>query len=266
MAKLFTIALTAFQETFRRRVFYIVLLLAILVAIAISSEFFYVQMARDAGETETVLRAGRAFTQMVIGIWNFAAFFLALFLGAIGLSSEISNKTIVHVLSRPVPRWIYLLGRWLGLLVFLWLFLLLGIVAALGIALWFKVSYAPTLWLAFAEMFVKAAFFSGVALSFSVITPPVLAGAITFILSILPGVLSHAIVDPHWFYRIPALIGYYLGPANMPVDLVDESFAKERLHADYFLYGRVLTENLVYAIAALILAALLFRRKELRLR
>jgi ABC-type transport system involved in multi-copper enzyme maturation permease subunit len=39
---------------------------------------------------------------MILGIWGSAAIFLALFLGAIGVSSEIGAKTIVHVMSRPV--------------------------------------------------------------------------------------------------------------------------------------------------------------------
>jgi ABC-type transport system involved in multi-copper enzyme maturation permease subunit len=100
--KLLAITANAFQETLRRRVFYIVLLLAFLILIAVGSEMIFMKMARQAGETDMITSMGVQIMQMILGIWGSAAIFLALFLGAIGVSSEIGAKTIVHVMSRPV--------------------------------------------------------------------------------------------------------------------------------------------------------------------
>ena len=266
MVKLFAITVNAFQETLRRRVFYVVLLLTLLIVAGISSEMYFLRMARKAGETQVLMRMGTHLMQGVLQTWNVAAVFLAIFLGAIGVSAEISAKTIVHVMSRPVERSVYLLGRWFGLLMFLWLFLLLGVCGALLIAAWLHVPFAPTLWMGFAQMYVSAMFYSGVALSLSIVLPPVAAGAVAFLFSILPDMLEDAIRDPRWLHRLPALIGYYLGPAKMPVDLIAESFSKERVDTDYWLYASVLGENLLYVFAALILANLVFRRRELRVR
>ena len=169
-------------------------------------------------------------------------------------------------MSRPVERSIYLLGRWLGVLMFLWIFLFIGIAAALLIAVWLHVPFAATLWLAFADMYVHATFYSGLAMSFSIVTPPVLAAVLAFLLSILPAIAHNAVNDPRPLHRIPALIGYYVGPAQMPVNLVEESFSKSQLHTDYFLYARVLGENALYVIAALLIAAFFFRRREIRVR
>lgn len=266
MDKLLLITLNAFQETLRRRVFYVVLLVSLIVVLGISSEMYYLRMARQAGETQVLAAVGVRIMEQILGIWDFAALFLALFLGAIGVSSEINAKTIVHVLSRPVERWVYLLGRWLGVLIFLWAFLFMGVAGALLISLWLDVSYAPTLWLAFAHFYVTAAFYSGVALGLSVFVPPVLAGTLAFLLSMLPSIAHSAIQDPRWFYRIPALFGYYLGPARMPVDLVSQSLSKEALHTDYWLYLRILGENTLYVVAVLMLASFFFKRRELRVR
>jgi ABC-type transport system involved in multi-copper enzyme maturation permease subunit len=264
--KLIVITWTAFQETLRRRVFYIVALLALLVIIAISSEMFFMRMARKAGETVVVFDVGRQMVEGIFGIWDFAALFLALFLGAIAVSSEISAKTIMHVMSHPVQRWVYLLSRWIGVLLFLFAFLTIGTVGALGVSVWLHVPFASALWLAIAEIHVRAVFFSGVALGLSVFMPPMLAGVLTFLLSILPAILRSATHDPRWIYRLPALIGYYLAPAHMPVNLMEESFAKERLHTDYALYLRVLAENLCYTLAVILIAAVIFRRREVRVR
>jgi ABC-type transport system involved in multi-copper enzyme maturation permease subunit len=227
---------------------------------------FFMRMANQAGETEVITAIGRNMMQGILGVWDFAAFFLALFLGAIAVSVEISAKTIVHVMSRPVERWVYLLGRWLGILIFLLGFLTIGTAGALGISRWLHVPFASTLWLAITEIYVRAIFYSGVALGFSVFVPPVLAGALTYLLSILPLIARGAIHDPRWLHRVPALIGYYLGPAQMPVNLMADSFAKESLHTDYSLYLRVLAENLWYTIAIFVIAIILFRRRELRVR
>jgi ABC-type transport system involved in multi-copper enzyme maturation permease subunit len=262
--KFIAITLTSFQETLRRRVFYIVLFLAIILIASITSQMFFLRMARQAGEVKMLTGLGVQIVQQILGIWSFAGLFLALFLGAIGISSEISTRTIVHVLSRPVERWVYILGRWSGTLIFLWGFLFVGIFAALLVAFWLSVPYTPVLWVSFAEMYVTLTFFSGVALGFSVLMPPVLAGSASLLLAMLPSIAHGATHHPSWAYRIPALIAYYIGPAKMPVDLVEESFSKAQLHTDYWLFFRVLGENLFYVIAILILATALFRRREIR--
>ncbi len=81
-----------------------------------------------------------------------------------------------------------------------------------------------------------------------------------------PVMLAKATYDPRWVPRAFALLGYYLGPAKTPGDLLDDSFSKTTLHINYWLPLAVLGENLLYVTAVLILAAILFRRRELRIR
>ena len=266
MGKLRVIALTSFQEALHRRVLYIVLFLAIIVIALTSSEMLYVRMARQAGEADAIDQIGRWLFQTVLGIWDFAALFLALFLGAIAVSSEVRAKTIVNVLSKPVDRWVYLLGRWFGVLLFLWIFLLVGISVALLIGVFFHMQYAPLFWLGLAEMFVKAAFFSGVSLGLSVVLPPVAAGALTLFLTILPMLVQKAMDHPSWILRGLANAAYFLSPAQMPVQLIASSFSKQLLHPNYFLYWQVLAENSLYTGAVLMLACAIFKKRELRLR
>ena len=44
------------------------------------------------------------------------------------------------------------------------------------------------------------------------------------------------------------------------------SLSKEALHPEYWLYLRVLCENALYAVAVFVLAAFVFRHRELRVR
>jgi ABC-type transport system involved in multi-copper enzyme maturation permease subunit len=199
-------------------------------------------------------------------MWTAGTLFLAVFLGAVGVSSEINGKTIVNVLSRPVERASYLIGRWLGTVVFLLAFQILGMLLAVVIGQIFDVRFPPTAWLGMVEMFINALFFSGVSLSLSVMMPPVPAGACAVLLSMLPAMVSNLTKNPRWFLRLPAIAAYYAGPAQMPINLVSDSFSKQLLHPDYTLYIQVLAENLLYAVAAFTIGCIVFTRRELRLR
>jgi ABC-type transport system involved in multi-copper enzyme maturation permease subunit len=247
-------------------VLYVVAVLIILLVSAIGSGMVFLRMATEAGEFETASSISASFVRNTLGMWSSGGMFLALFLGAIGISSEIHAKTIVHVLSRPVERSAYLAGRWLGILSFLTVFQLLGIALALLVAWIFNVGFTPTLWLGLAEILVGIFFLSGVSLSLSVVMPALPAGACAMILSIAPELVGKMTNDPRWYLKAPAYFAYYLGPADMPIDLVGESFSKQALNPDYALYTQVLIENLVYTLVVFTLAAALFSRKELRLR
>ena len=266
MVKLRAIALNALQETLRRRVLYIVLFLTIIILALVASQMVFLHMAAAAGEHKIAAEMATNTVQSMLGIWSNAAYFLALFLGAIGISAEISSKTIVHILSRPIERWVYLLGRWIGLLIFLYGFFLVGVAAALFFATVFHVSYTPMLWLGLTQNLIDLTFYGGVGLAFSVFMPPVLAGGCALMLGILPNLVSQAMHHPNPILRSLAVLTYYVAPAHAPDDLVAQSFSKEMLTSAYGINLQVMTENLLYAVSVLIIAALIFRRREVRVR
>ncbi|CAN5877203.1 hypothetical protein BH11VER1_BH11VER1_20230 [soil metagenome] len=258
------IALNMLQEILRKRVLYVVAILVVLIFVIIFAQQKVLQMAIGAGESTEQMTANLA--RQALGLWDFAAVVLALFLGAVGISSEVTAKTIVHVLSRPVQRAAYLAGRWLGTLVFLWAFQLLGILLALLIMRVFDVHFSPIFWAGCAEMLVNAVFLSGISLSLSVCLPPVLAGGCAYLLSIASTFLGSTWSHPQWFLRQLANIAFYILPAQMPEDLISESLGKDLLHPNFALYFQVMGENLLYTLAIFAVACAVFARRELRLR
>jgi ABC-type transport system involved in multi-copper enzyme maturation permease subunit len=264
---MWTIARTAWHETIRRQVFYIVLLITVLVGAIVISSMAAVRMASAAGENAAAAQMRTSFVSTTFGIWDFAALFLAVFLGAVGYSSEVAKKTIVHVLSRPVGRSTYLAGRWLGLIMFLWAFVALGVGIALVLALSFNVGWTPMVSVTALNMFIEALFYSGVTMALSTFMAPMLAGCCSYLLFMLmPHFVAENMRNPSWIRRILAETIYYLSPAQMPANLIGESFSKELLHPEYGLYLGVMTENLLYAVAMFTLGCIIFSRKELKLR
>jgi ABC-type transport system involved in multi-copper enzyme maturation permease subunit len=264
--KIRAVAATAFQDTLRRKVLWIVLALIMVIGFFMGSSMIVLRLASQAGEMEIGQSIRSSIVSGALNLWSGASVFLALFLGAIGLSSETSTRTIVGVLARPVERWAYLTGRWIGVLAFLWGFQLVGMSIALALTYALGVTFAPTLWLGLAGMFVNAALLSGVSLGLSVVAPPVLAGICAFLLPLLPVLVNPFLGVPNRLLRLPALVIYYLAPARMPADLVAGSFSKELVDPTYGLYAGVLAENFLYAVAAFALGCVLFARRELKLR
>jgi ABC-type transport system involved in multi-copper enzyme maturation permease subunit len=265
-AQIRAIAATAVQETLRRKVLYVIVFLVLLVGFISVSSATVLRMVAESGEKNIGDTVRASLVSSTFSLWVAAAQFLALFLGAVGLSSETGAKTIVNVLSRPVDRSVYLIGRWTGLLAFLWGFQLAGIVLGLGMALAFRVPLASTLWIGLAGTFVQIALLSGVSLGLSVVMPPILAGGCAVLLQMLPALVQGLTHHPRWFIHAPAIAIYYLSPADMPVNLISASLSKQLLHPQFGLYGAVLAENLVYGVVVFAFGCLALRRREMRLR
>ena len=82
----------------------------------------------------------------------------------------------------------------------------------------------------------------------------------------LGGFIAEALNDPSAWRRIPATGFHLLMPAKMPTDLLSLSFRMDLLNPEYGLYFQVLAENALYAVVLLVLACVVFSRRELALR
>ena len=69
-----------------------------------------------------------------LDVWSFLCLGAAIFLGAGSVATELTTRTIVTVMARPVRRWELLVGKWLGVSAFAIVTLGIGVVLALGVA------------------------------------------------------------------------------------------------------------------------------------
>lgn len=113
-----TIVRLTLREAASRR-----LLLAVLVLTLIFVGIFLIGISfarRELAAEGDPLEAAVAMTVLtVLGLYvaSFLSAFLALFLSAGAVSSEIDSGQLHAVLARPLPRWSWLVQRWLGLAV-----------------------------------------------------------------------------------------------------------------------------------------------------
>lgn len=106
--KLNTVTYYTFKELFKSNIFYITLFVGISLMLVtyVATEFTYgvpEKIALDFG----------------LGCLSLTSMGISLFMGANLLTKEIDSRTVYMVISRPVPRWIFITGKICGLILVL---------------------------------------------------------------------------------------------------------------------------------------------------
>ena len=108
LEKVLVIAKYTFKQILKSKVLWVTLALgvALLLVTYVATEFTYgvpEKVALDFG----------------LGMLSLSSMGIALFMGATLLPSEIDSRTVYMVISRPVPRWVFITGKILGLILVL---------------------------------------------------------------------------------------------------------------------------------------------------
>ena len=104
--KVLTIAGNTFKEAIRDRILYNLLFFALLM-IAVSLLL----------ATLTVGEQSKIIIDVGLASINIFGVLIAIFLGIGLIIKEIEKKTIYNILSKPVPRYQFIIGKYLGLLI-----------------------------------------------------------------------------------------------------------------------------------------------------
>jgi ABC-type transport system involved in multi-copper enzyme maturation permease subunit len=177
MTRTIAIAVHAFKESVREKVLYSLVLFAILL-IAAGVLFGSISV----GVNEIVLINLGLTAISVLGL------VIAIFIGISLVSKEIERRTIYNVLSRPVRRWEFIIGKYLGLI----LTLLVNTAIMTGafyVILWWQKRRLGTEDVAPLEaiyfILLQLALVVALALLFSTISTPVLSAVLSFTLYVI---------------------------------------------------------------------------------
>src|SRR3984957_15287428 len=193
---------------------------------------------------------------------------IAIFIGIGLVSKEIDKRTLYTVLSRPVRRWEFIVGKFFGLagtLVVNTFFMALGVFGAL-LYVAHKFS-APDALILVALYFIVLEFLiiCSLALLFSSFSSPLLSAVFAFSLFVIGSFaedLRNFAGMAHGFSRCAATTAAYLVP-NFSAFNVITSIAHEQSVA-----GQLILQNTLYALfyatMALSGAVLIFERRDLK--
>jgi ABC-type transport system involved in multi-copper enzyme maturation permease subunit len=169
MRRIWAITRNSFREAVRNKILYSLLFFAVLIilsAVAVGRLSLHeeIRMTRDVG---------------LFGIDLFGVI-IAIFVGVNLLYKELDLKTVYTILPKPIHRWEFVLGKWLGMLLTLGVQVsVMGLVLAGTLAIQGAVFDAPllkALWLLYVNVMVV----TSVAVLFSSFSSPFLSGLFAF--------------------------------------------------------------------------------------
>lgn len=262
------IAINVFRESVRDKVLYNLVLFAVLL---IAASYLIGQLT--AGQEIKIIKDLGLAATSIFGL------FIAVFIGIGLVSKEVERRSIYSLLSKPIRRHEFILGKYLGLVLTLLVnvaVMTVALYAVLGYMAWQEGSWwrpglerpavDPLLLEAIALIFLELMLITAIALFFSSFSSPILSAAFTFGLY----VVGHFNADLKNFEAVlasrPAAFLaralYYLLPNLVPFDVKSEVVHAMPVPAGYMLY----TAGYAGAyIAALLLAAtIIFVRRDFK--
>jgi ABC-type transport system involved in multi-copper enzyme maturation permease subunit len=171
------IARNAFREAVRDRVLYN---LVVFVLLLIAGAIFLGEIS--AGQEAKIIVDLGLSAILLFGV------FIAIFVGVGLVYKEIERRTLYAILSKPIGRGQFLLGKYLGLCL-----TLLVNVAIMGVGLSLALIYvkrgwdplAARIWPAIFLIYIELAILTGVAMLFSAFSSPALSALLTFFVFVI---------------------------------------------------------------------------------
>jgi ABC-type transport system involved in multi-copper enzyme maturation permease subunit len=184
MNRLLAIASNTFRETIRDKILYSIIFFACIVILgSVAMEEITI------GDQDKVVRS------MAQGAIRLFGSVIALFLGVGLVYKELERKTIYTIASKPIPRWIFILGKYTGLL---WVLALeLGLMALLYTAMMWSRQGAPhaSVYVSWIMLYMELGLLTAWAMLFSCYSAPTTAA----LFSISVWAIGH-MADDIWLF------------------------------------------------------------------
>lgn len=247
------IAVNTFREGIRDRILYL--------------PFFFALAAVVLSRVLAILTVGdRVKIIKDVGLASISLFgmLIAVLIGTGLVYKEIDKKTIYTLLAKPLERWQFLLGKFLGLVLILAVLTAVMAVVFLGVVLAHTGRVDGPLLLALLFIFLELVLITAVAMLFSCFSTPILSSVFTLAFFVighfswgLQTLIDKARPGPsRTALRLLAAVLPDLENFNYKTDAVYGLKILPRYYAFSALYG------LAYTLFVLALAVLIFKRRD----
>lgn len=255
MSRLWAIALNTFREAVRDRVLYSILFFGvgvILLSLALSEV--------TIGDQDKVVRS------VAQGAVDLFANIIAMFLGVSLVWKELDQRTIYTVISKPIPRWMFVLGKYLGLMLTLSAEVAILCVVYTGLMIAQQGAPEPVVFVSMGLLMLQLGLLTAWATLFSSYSNPMTATAFTLAVF----VIGH-LADDIWVYgsqaSSPAVQAiaralYWVLPNFELMDIRPWAVHHRPVPTDRL--WPALTYGLGYTAAVLAAAAAVFQNKDVK--
>lgn len=256
-SRLSAIALNTFREAVRDRVLYNLIIFAL---ILVASAPLFSQISIDI-ERLVLVNAGLSSISL-FGV------IIAIFLGIGLVSKEIEKKTLYTILSRPVRRWEFVAGKYLGLVLTLIVnaaLMTLGFFIALLITQRKLTGQDGSLLVAVYFIVLAFLMITAITLLFSSFSTPIFSAIFAFAVFVIGTFgddLRNFAALAHGITKWAATAAAYLLPNFAPLNVISQVAHDQPISGSLILFNTLYA--LVYSIAATAGAVLIFERRNLK--
>jgi Cu-processing system permease protein len=256
--KIAVIALNTFRESVRDRVLYNLILC---VLILVGASIFISELSVNQ-ETKFIATLGLSL-MLVVGA------LIAVFIGVALVYKEIDKRTIYNLLTKPVQRYEFILGKYAGLCLTLLVNSLVMILATEAALVYVNRGVVPlqlSVLTAGYLIFLELALLVAIALMFSSFSTPMLATLFSFALYVIGQFSADlklaAALSESFFMRALLTVLYYLVP-----NLSNFSFITQASHGQIVPLQKAVSATLyavVYIAVLLSASVLIFQRRNFK--
>ena len=214
--------------------------------------------------------------------WAMLALAAAVFLGAASVGGELTHKTISTVLARPIRRWEFMVGHWLGVTLFSVCSLAIGVVLGAGLAWYMGIEIDQgRAAMALAQTVGGAMLFAAVGVGLGSNASVALAASVTVLLIFLAPLVPVLVADPKPLQHYSGVVLDYVTPPGYTSHYQGVAWAEpppaaanpragfermmERPVVDYAAARGRLFTNIGYGTAYFVIACLFFTRRDIKL-
>jgi ABC-type transport system involved in multi-copper enzyme maturation permease subunit len=249
------IALNTFRETIRNKILYAILAFALFV---IGISFFLADLS--VGDlTRIIADVGLACIH-IFGV------IMAVFIGITLVSQEVERKTVYLILSKPVPRWEFIIGKAMGLGVTLALTTIVMAATLFLVHAGYGGVPEPGIFIASAGIYMELVLLICLATFFSTFTTPVLSAIFTLSMFLIGHVSGDLLVfggrSASAAARWTSMLLYYALPCLENFNWKNEVVYGGVRSAG--ILGTAIGYMVCYCAAVLCAACLLFSRKDFK--
>lgn len=255
--KLWAIAFNTFRENVRDKILYNLLVFAVLMiglSIALGK--------MTIGEQERIT--------IDVGLTSISVFgvLMSIFLGIGLVSKEIEKKTIYTLIAKPLPRYLFILGRFAGLMLTIGVNTLI-MTAAFTLSLWYLRGgsgwpLSASMFQAIFLIYLEFGIIIAAAMAFSTFSTPILSSIFTLSFVVIgrltEGILEFAERSQDKFFHYGARGLYYLVPNLNNYIMIDRALYGEVLPLGLFL--SIIAVGVVTTAFLLGVAIAIFQRRD----
>jgi len=252
MRRILSIGLNTFRETLREKLLYNLVIFALLM---IGSSMLLSRL--------TLGDANRLILDLGLASINLFGVIIAIFVGIGLVSKEIDKKTIYTIVSKPVPRYEFLLGKYVGLGITLLTNTAIMVVGLLSVLQIMQVPIELVLFKSLLLIFIELLVVTAVALLFSTFTSSTLSAIFTlavYVIGHLSGDLKALGEKLDGVSQGVLTTLYYVMPNLERFNL--KGHVIHQLNVGTSDMALIICYGLAYATLMLTVAAIIFQRRD----